>query len=307
MRGSVLLGIARLLGVLPEAPLIAACESLGELWYRASPDKAAQARANLRRVCEGLEAQGRGPLRARRAASDPAALERLVRASFRHAVRYYLEVARTGSYTLEKAVSRIAVETPGEVRDALMAGKPAVLIGMHFGALELPAIYIAHLTGRKVTGPMETVADPALQRWFMETRGRVGVTIVPLKDARRPLMAALRRGESIGLINDRDLTGTGIPVPFFGHPAPVSPGAAMLALETGTDVYVGSARRLGGGRYSGKLIAIPTPEAGTKREKVVALTAAIAAGYETLLADAPEQWWGAFHPIWPDIAVEGAT
>jgi hypothetical protein len=33
----------------------------------------------------------------------------------------------------------------------------------------------------------------------------------------------------------------------------------------------------------------------------VALTAAIAAAMESILADAPEQWWGAFHPIWPDL------
>jgi len=31
------------------------------------------------------------------------------------------------------------------------------------------------------------------------------------------------------------------------------------------------------------------------------LTARIAATFETLIADAPEQWWGAFHPIWPDL------
>jgi KDO2-lipid IV(A) lauroyltransferase len=307
LRANLLLAAARLIGALPEAPLIAACESLGELWYRTSPIKAAQARANLRRVCEGLDAQGRGPQRARRAATDPAALERLVRASFRHAARYYLEVARTGSYTLEGAVAKIQVETPGEVRDALTGGRPAVIVGMHFGAIELPIIAIADLTGHFVTAPMETVADPELHRWFLESRGRVGVNIVPLKDARRPLMAALKRGESIGLVNDRDITRTGIPVPFFGAPAPISPGAAMLALETGTDVYVGSARRLRGGRYAGKLIAVPAPTAGSRKEKVVALTAAIAAAFETILADAPEQWWGAFHPIWPDIAVEGAV
>jgi hypothetical protein len=22
---------------------------------------------------------------------------------------------------------------------------------------------------------------------------------------------------------------------------------------------------------------------------------------ELIIADAPEQWWGAFHPMWPDI------
>jgi hypothetical protein len=36
---------------------------------------------------------------------------------------------------------------------------------------------------------------------------------------------------------------------------------------------------------------------------MTALTASIAAAFESLLADAPEQWWGAFHPIWPDLAL----
>jgi KDO2-lipid IV(A) lauroyltransferase len=116
-------------------------------------------------------------------------------------------------------------------------------------------------------------------------------------------VAALRRGDSIGIVNDRDITGTGIPVPFFGAPAPFSPGAALLALETGTQVFVGSARRIRGARYAGKLIRVPLPEEGTRREKVIALTTGIVRAFETLIADAPEQWWGAFHPIWPDLAV----
>ncbi len=58
VRGSAILAAARILSALPEAPLVAAAESLGEVWYRAAPDRAAQARANLRRVCEGLAAQG---------------------------------------------------------------------------------------------------------------------------------------------------------------------------------------------------------------------------------------------------------
>ena len=303
LRGTLLLAVTRLLAALPEAPLVAAAESIGELWYRLAPERAAQARANLRRVCEGLDGQGRGTRLARRAATDPDALELLVRRCFRHTVRYYLEVARIGSVDLQQALDRVAVETPDAVREALQSGRPVVVLGMHFGAIELPAIVVAHLVGHRVSGPMETVADPAIQRWFETTRGRVGITIVPVRNARRTLLAALRRGESVGLVNDRDVSGSGIPVPFFGSPAPISPGPALLALETGTPVCVAAARRISGGRYAGKVIAVPSPVEGTRRERVVALTAAIAAAYETILADAPEQWWGAFHPIWPDLVV----
>ncbi|HEU0244108.1 MAG TPA: hypothetical protein VFQ75_09400, partial [Candidatus Limnocylindrales bacterium] len=74
LRGSAIMGVAWIAGHLPEAPLVAAADAAGELWYRTAPVKRAQARANLRRVCEGLAASGRGPARARRAATDPDAL-----------------------------------------------------------------------------------------------------------------------------------------------------------------------------------------------------------------------------------------
>ena len=30
-------------------------------------------------------------------------------------------------------------------------------------------------------------------------------------------------------------------------------------------------------------------------------TASVAAGFERIIADAPEQWWAVFFPIWPDL------
>jgi KDO2-lipid IV(A) lauroyltransferase len=174
---------------------------------------------------------------------------------------------------------------------------------MHFGAIELPVVEVSHLVGHRVTAPMETVRNPGLQRWFVESRSRVGVNIVPIEDSRRALMRALRGGESVGLVADRDLTGAGLMVPFFGHPAPIPAGPALLAIEAGVPMYAGSARRTRNRRYAGRLLLVPAPEGGTKRERMVALTAAMARAFESLLADAPEQWWGAFHPIWPDLVV----
>jgi lauroyl/myristoyl acyltransferase len=302
-RASLLLAAANLVGRLPEAPLLAAADASGELWYRLAGAKRAQARANLQRVCEGLAATGRGPASARRAATDPDALERLVRASFRHAARYYLEVARTGAYDLETATARLVVENPDEVDEALAGGRPIIIVGMHFGSIELPVVYISSRVGHEVTAPMEMVDDPALRQWFVTSRSRVGVRIIPLANARRPLVEALRRGESIGLVSDRDILGSGLPTPFFGHPAPMPAGPAMLAIETGAPIYAGSACRTKDGRYRGRLVRVPTSQDGSRRERIVAITTAMAETFETLLADAPEQWWGAFHPIWPDLAV----
>ena len=54
---------------------------------------------------------------------------------------------------------------------------------------------------------METVDDPALQRYFVRTRGALGIRIVGLREARREVLAALGRGEPVGIVGDRDLTG----------------------------------------------------------------------------------------------------
>lgn len=302
-RGSAIIAGAGLLGRLPEPPLVAAAESIGELWYHAAPAKAAQARANLGRVCEGLAAQGRGSSLVRRAATDPEALELLVRRAFRHATRYYLEVARAGNQDAEHTLARIDVETPEEVTDALRSGRQIILIGMHYGSIEVPVVVVRDMVGHDITAPMEIVDDPALARWFETSRHRVGVNIVPMTDARHALMAAIKRGESVGLVADRDMLHNGIPVPFFGHPAPMPTGPALLHVETGLPIYVGSARRAPHGRYRGKLMLVPSPEGGRLRERVTSITATIAGMFETLLADGPEQWFGAFHPIWPDLVV----
>ena len=306
LRGTAILTGARVLARLPERPLVAAAESLGELWYRSAPARAAQARANLGRACEGLAAQGRGSALVRLAATDPDALERVVRASFRHAARYYLEVARAGRYESAAMLARIDVETPDEVRAGLQSGRAVIIVGMHYGAIEVPTVVVRDMVGHTVTAPMETVADAGLQRWFVESRSRVGVRIVPITDARKAMLRALRGGESVGMVADRDLTGGGIMVPFFGHPAPIPAGPALLSIETGAPVYVGSARRTENLRYRGRLMLLPAPAPGTLRQRITELTTSIASSFESLLADGPEQWWGAFHPIWPDLAVGGA-
>ena len=147
----------------PERPLITLAELAGRLWYRTSPGAAAVARENLRRVCTWLAAEGLGPDRARRAATDPAALERLVRAAFRHRARYYLEVARLPAMDQAYVRERVVVETPEAVERTFAPGAPPVVfVGAHFGSIELPGVYLAARTGRRPVAPMETLDDPEL-------------------------------------------------------------------------------------------------------------------------------------------------
>lgn len=286
---------------LPERAAVAFAGVVGWIWYRVAPARAAQARRNLGRVVATLDARDQGSPIVRAAAHDPKALERLVLSAFRHDARYYLEVLRVPSLTPAIFETRVVIETP-DVVEAAFAGGAVIFVSAHLGPIELPGLYLANRSGRTFVAPMETVDDPPLQAWFERTRGSMGVRIVGLRAARRALQAALKAGEPVGIVADRDITGGGLPTELFGSPAPLPIGPALVAIESGAPLYAVGVRRLADRRVAGRLLAVPVATAGSRRERIAATLAAMAAAFESLIADAPEQWSAVFFPIWPDLA-----
>ncbi len=299
VRGRLLIAASWLACHLPEGLLVPLADLAGDLWYRTTPDRAAQARRNLRRVAVHLAAQDRGSASVRAAATDPRALEHLVRRAYRHAARYYLEVARTPALRAEDLDRRLTIETPDVVAEAFANG-PVIFVGLHFGALELPGLFLASRVGGAVA-PMQTIDDAGLQDWFIRTRGAMGLRIIGLREARRLLLDALRAGISVGLVGDRDLTGGGTLTTLFGAPASLPLGPAMLAVESGATPYVVGVRRTGIGAYRARLEPIAVPPSGPRRDRVTMTTQTIATAFERIVEDAPDQWWAVFFPIWPDL------
>jgi phosphatidylinositol dimannoside acyltransferase len=291
---------------LPEAPLVAIAEWVGSLTYRLAPKRAAQARRNLRRVARYLVDTGMADARTRAAATDPRALEDLVRSAFRHHARYYLEILRAPALEPSIFDRRIHAENPTEIEAAFARGVPMIFISGHLGPIELPGLYLASRSGTRVVAPMETVGDPELQAWFERTRSAYGVRIVGLREARRELGAALKRGEHVGLVADRDVSGGGVEVPFFGAPAPIPVGPAFLAIESGAPLLMAGIWRTGRLTYRGRLDEVPVPAEGSRRERIEVTIAAEAAAFERLIARAPDQWTAVFAPIWPDLEAEAA-
>jgi hypothetical protein len=89
-----------------------------------------------------------------------------------------------------------------------------------------------------------------------------GVRIVTLREARRELAAALKRGEHVGLVADRDVSGGGMEVSFFGSPAPIPIGPAFLAVDAGAPIYLAGIWRTGRLTYRGRLDEIPVSTEG---------------------------------------------
>lgn len=302
VRASLVAGVSWLACRLPEGPLLRLSGPLGALWYRVAPRRAAQARRNLARIAGWLAEHEMGPLDARAAATDAAALERLVRELFRSAARYYIELARTPVMGGRYALERMVIDDPEVLDEALDRLDGTMFIGLHLGSIELPVAYLTARTGRATLAPMETVADPALQRFLQRSRARAGIVAVPIRDSRRLLTAAIARGDTVGIVADRDVTGNGVEVELFGAPARLPVGPALLAVETGARVFTAAVRWGPPGRYLARVERLSIPEEGTRRDRISAALATLARSMERHVAVAPGQWWAAFHPIWPDLA-----
>lgn len=310
IRARLVVAAAWLACRLPERPLLALADLVGRAWYRFAPERRRRAQRNLRRVTRWLAEHDMGTPAARAAARDGRALNRLVRDAFRHATRYYVQLARAPMVDAAYLDRWLVFEGRDVIDAALDDPRGALFVGMHIGWFELPGVFAAARTGRPSVVPSETVADPDLQAYIVGTRRKLGLEVVGLSEAKRVLKAALLNGQTVGLLGDRDITGGGIEVDLFGAPAPLAAGPALLAMDTGVTPHVFGVWRDAQDVYHASAEPVPFPAEGSRRERVTAYLEAEARAFERHIAAAPEQWLAIFHPIWPDLelaAVEEAA
>jgi KDO2-lipid IV(A) lauroyltransferase len=252
-----------------------------------------------------LAANGMGGDVVAAAAADPGALDRLTRSAFGHYVRSYLESATLARYASPEHLGRVRADDQAAADAALLPQEPLIIVSLHFGAIEIPGVWVTRVLGRRVTAPMETVADPDIQAYFEDTRGVTGLNVIPVARAASELKAALVRNEAIALVADRPVGGSGTPVALFGAPARLPIGPAVLALETGAPAWLIATRRVGKNEYRSRVERIVADGVGgSRRERAAAFLDAQARAFERAVADAPDQWWTMFFPIWDDISQE---
>ena len=292
--------LAWLLSRLPDRPLHRLAQSAGVLLYLVWPRRRALVRANLARVCRWLAEHELASPRVAAAAHDGRALNALVRGAFGHYLRTYLENLIVERYARDGMAERITADDPALVERAftgLADGRGTIFVGLHFGAIEIPALWTVR-RGVALTSPMEALDDPALQAFMLHRRSLTGMHLIPTDGAGRELGGRLAAGEAVALVADRPVAGAGARVELFGAPARLPLGPAVLALESGAPVWAVAIRRSGAGAYRGRMEPIALPASGTRRERLAGFLAAEARTFERLIADAPEQWWTLFFPIW---------
>ena len=277
-----------LVNLLPSRLAYGLADLAGDAWYRLAPGRRRLVAANLARVCA---ATGRP--------SSGAALTALVRSAFRNHARYYLEVLRVAHYAPDRIEEHVAVPDWAAYEGPLRGG-PAMLVSSHLGNFEPFGIFLA-VRGIRPLAPIEEIEPRALFEFLAARRGGGGPELVPVARSRRALVQRLRQGGMVAIIGDRDLAGDGQPVTMFGHATTIPTGPAWLAVTHRAALLAGRCLRIGPDRFRALGSFVEMPDTGDRREDLRITVERLAGAFERDIGDAPDQWWGAFQPFWPDL------
>ncbi|MDO5712414.1 MAG: phosphatidylinositol mannoside acyltransferase, partial [Micrococcales bacterium] len=185
---------------------------------------------------------GQGQLRSNlaRVLGVPAAEvpDELIRQSIRSYARYWREAFRLPGLDLAATGKQLDRDIQGKehIEAAVAAGRGAVLALPHSGNWDMAGVWLVSACGEFSTVAERLKPESLFQR-FVDYRERLGFEVFPLSGGEEPPFPALRRrlesGGVVCLLGERDLTGRGVPVEFFGERTSMPAGPAKLAIETG--------------------------------------------------------------------------
>ena len=252
----------------------------GDIAWRRQGRGVQRLEANLRRVI-GPQASGKE-------------LRALSRAGMRSYARYWMEVFRLPVISRERILAG-TVSNGGEqaALAQLAAGRGVVFALPHTGNWEVAGAWIIARGAGKFTTVAERLKPESVFLRFLAFRESLGFEVLPATggNSRFGVLAQrLRAGGMVCLPADRDVTGGGIEVEFFGQKARMMGGPAALAVQTGAALLPAVLWFEGRGWGVHIYPEIPVPAEGSRRDKIAAMTQQMARNFETGIAAHPEDW-----------------
>jgi Kdo2-lipid IVA lauroyltransferase/acyltransferase len=218
--------------------------------------------------------------------------KRILRGEFTSLGRQLAEVCRFPKYTKENVDAVVIYDGLENYEQAYARGKGVVFLTAHFGGWELSAF--AHsLHGHWLHIVMRPMDNTYLDRLIQGYRSMHGNKTVGKDDFVRGLLAAMKAGETVGILMDTNMTPPqGVFVNFFGIPACTASGLARIALKTDAAVVPGftiwdeslKKYRL---RFDPALELVRT---GDLEADIIANTQKFTSVIENYVRQYPEQW-----------------
>jgi KDO2-lipid IV(A) lauroyltransferase len=216
--------LVKLLGLLPRRLARNVGAAIGWLAYTATP--------RLRRV-------GLRNLALAFPESAETERETILRGMYRQLGWQLAEFCHMPGYTLDRASQFIRYKGMEHYLAAKQRGQGVLVLTGHLGAWEMSSFYHS-LAGYPMGMVIRRLDNPWVNRLVNDIRTQHGNRVLSKDDFARGLIAAMRAGETVGVLMDTNMTPPqGVFVDFFGHAACTASGVARVALRTGAAVLPG--------------------------------------------------------------------
>ncbi|HEX4580451.1 MAG TPA: lysophospholipid acyltransferase family protein [Acidobacteriaceae bacterium] len=171
--------------------------------------------------------------------SDPAWRTRTLRQLYRNLGLHLAEFCRMARYTPESTRSTIRYAGLEHYLAARDQGRGVLVVTGHLGLWELSSFYHS-LMGYPMSMVIRRLDNPLVDRLVNGIRCLHGNTVLHKDDFARGLLGAMRRGDTVGILMDTNMTPPqGVFVDFFGTPACTASGLARVGMRTGAAMLPG--------------------------------------------------------------------
>ena len=153
----------------------------------------------------------------------------------RNFAKYLADFFKSVSIPREQILNSVTVKNSHYVDEALKGGRGVIIYTAHIGNWELGGAAIAQL-GYPISAIVLEHSDQRINKLFKNNRDIKGLKGIPIGMSVKKCFKVLRNNELLAIAGDRDYTGGGIEVDFFGRGSIMPKGAAVLSLKTGAPV-----------------------------------------------------------------------
>lgn len=163
----------------------------------------------------------------------------LLKEEYRNLGWLLAEFCKMSTYSREQASQFIRYDGLEHYVAARDRGRGVLVLTGHLGAWELSSFYHS-LAGYPMGLVIRRLDNPLVDELVNRIRCQHGNRVLHKDDFARGLIAAMRAGDTVGILMDTNMTPPqGVFVPFFGVPACTASGLARVALKTGAAVLPG--------------------------------------------------------------------